>query len=284
MAHAVGTLTFRRATFDFARTVVMGVLNVTPDSFSDGGAFSDTAQAIAHGGKLVAEGADIVDVGGESTRPGAQPVQPREEATRVVPVVRALAGAVTVSVDTYKASVAAAALDAGAELVNDVSGGTLDPELYAVVASHRAYVILGHMRGTPAEMNALARYDDVVGDVKRELAERIDAAVAAGVPATRILVDPGLGFAKTGEHNLALLARLGELAALGVPIVVGASRKAFLGRLTGKDVRERELATAAAHTAAILGGAAMVRVHDVAAQRDAIVVADAIRGARRVSP
>ena len=286
MAQAVGTLTFRRATFDFSRTVVMGVVNVTPDSFSDGGAYRDTAQAIAHGGALVAEGADIVDVGGESTRPGAAPVPVKEEAARVLPVVRALAGAVTVSVDTYKAEVAAAALDAGAEIVNDVSGGTLDPELLAVVARHRAWVILGHLRATPAEMTAHARYSDVVLEVKRELSERIDAAIAAGVAGARILVDPGLGFAKSGAHNLELLARLGELCALGCPLVVGASRKSFLGTLTGRAVDEREVATAAANTAAVLGGARVVRVHDVRAQRDAITVADAIvraRGAGRAA-
>ena len=284
MAQVLGTLTFRRATFDVSRTIVMGVVNVTPDSFSDGGAFSDTAGAIAHGGKLVSDGADLVDVGGESTRPGAGPVPVKEEAARVLPVVRALAGAVTVSVDTYKAAVAAAALDAGAEIVNDVSGGTMDPELLAVVARHGAYVILGHMRGTPAEMTAHARYTDVVGEVKRELSERIDAAIAAGVAGTRILVDPGLGFAKTGAHNLTLLAHLGELAALGFPLVVGASRKSFLGALTGRGVDDRELGTAAAHTAAILAGARVVRVHDVAAQKDAVAVADAIVRARKVSP
>jgi dihydropteroate synthase len=280
MAQVVGTLTFRRATFDSSRTIVMGVVNVTPDSFSDGGAYGDTAQAIAHGGALVAEGADIVDVGGESTRPGAQAVPVKEEAARVLPVVRALAGAVTVSVDTYKAEIAAAALDAGAEIVNDVSGGRLDPELLAVVARHRAWIILGHLRGTPAEMSAHARYTDVVTEVKRELAERIDAAIAAGVPGARILVDPGLGFAKSGAHNLELLARLGELVALGCPLVVGASRKSFLGTLTGRAVDDREVATAAANTAAILGGARVVRVHDVGTQKDAIAVADAIVRAR----
>jgi len=280
MAQAVGTLTFRRATFDSSRTIVMGVVNVTPDSFSDGGAWGDTAQAIAHGGKLVSDGADVVDVGGESTRPGAQPVPVKEEAARVLPVVRALAGAVTVSVDTYKAEIAAAALDAGAEIVNDVSGGALDPELLAVVARHRAFVVLGHLRGTPAEMNAHARYDDVVGEVKRELSERIDAALSAGVAGARILVDPGLGFAKSGAHNLELLARLGDICALGCPVVVGASRKSFLGALTGRAVDDREVATAAANTAAILGGARMVRVHDVRAQKDAIAVADAIVRAR----
>ncbi|HEX6835283.1 MAG TPA: dihydropteroate synthase [Polyangia bacterium] len=280
MAQALGTLTFRRATFDSSRTVVMGVVNVTPDSFSDGGAYGDTAAAIAHGGKLVADGADIVDVGGESTRPGAPPVPVKEEAARVLPVVRALAGAVTVSVDKYKAEVAAAALDAGAEIVNDVSGGTLDPELYAVVARHRAWVILGHLRGTPAEMAAHARYTDVVSEVKRELSDRIDAAIAAGVAGARILIDPGLGFAKSGAHNLELLARLGELGALGCPLVIGASRKSFLGALTGRAVDDREVATAAANTAAVLGGARVVRVHDVRAQKDAIAVADAIVRAR----
>jgi len=259
----------------------MGVVNVTPDSFSDGGSYADTAQAIAHGGALVAEGADIVDVGGESTRPGAAAVPVKEEAARVLPVVRALAGAVTVSVDTYKAAVAAAALDAGAEIVNDVSGGALDPELLAVVARHRAYVVLGHMRGTPAEMQGHARYTDVVREVKSELSERIDAAIAAGVAGTHILVDPGLGFAKSGAHNLSLLAGLAEIAALGMPVVVGASRKSFLGALTGRDAGERETATAAANTAAILNGAAMVRVHDVRTQKDAIAVADAIKRAVR---
>ena len=280
MAQAVGTLTFRRATFELSRTIVMGVVNVTPDSFSDGGAFEDTAAAIAHGGALVTEGADIVDVGGESTRPGAAPVPAKQEAARVLPVVRALAGAVTVSVDTFKAEVAAAALDAGAEIVNDVSGGTLDPELLRVVAAHRAYVILGHLRGTPAEMQAHARYTDVVREVMAELSERVDAALSAGVPAARVLVDPGLGFAKTGAHNLELLARLGELRALGCPIVVGASRKSFLGALTGRAVDDRELPTAAANTAAILNGANIVRVHDVRAQKGAIAVADAIVLAR----
>ena len=281
MAQAVATLTFRRATFDFARTVVMGVVNVTPDSFSDGGSFGDTAAAIAHGGALVGAGADIVDVGGESTRPGAAPVPARQEAARVLPVVRALAGAVTVSIDTYKAEVASAALDAGAEIVNDVSGGTLDRELLQVVARHRAFVILGHLRGTPAQMREHARYTDVVREVKSELSDRIDAAIAAGVAGVRILIDPGLGFAKSGEHNLELLARLDEIAALGCPVVIGASRKSFLGTLTGRDVGDRELPTAAANTAAILRGAKIVRVHDVAAQKDAIVVADAVHRAAR---
>jgi dihydropteroate synthase len=276
----LGPLVLRRTTFDWRRTVVMGVLNVTPDSFSDGGASADLGAALARGRALVDAGADVIDVGGESTRPGAAPVEAPREAARVVPVVRALAEGATVSVDTCKASVAAAALDAGAEIVNDVSGGRLDPALFDVVARHGACVILGHLRGTPADMHAHARYEDVVREVIAELHERIEAATAAGVPAGRILVDPGIGFAKTAAHNLALLARLGELGALGRPIVVGASRKSFLGALTGRDVGAREYATAAADTAAVLAGANVVRVHDVAAQRDAVLVADAIRGAR----
>lgn len=280
MAPSAATLAFRRATFDFDRTYVIGVVNVTPDSFSDGGEFLDNDAAVARGRQLVADGADIVDVGGESTRPGAAPVAARVEAARVVPVVRELAAEATVSVDTYKAEVAAAALDAGAEIVNDVSGGTLDRELFAVVARHRAAVIVGHMRGSPVDMQTHARYEDVTRDVTRELGRRVDAAVAAGVAKERILVDPGLGFAKTGEHNLTLLAQLDALSVLGCPIVVGVSRKSFLGKLTGKDAAHREQATAAANSIAILNGAAMVRVHDVAAQKDAIAVADAVRRVR----
>jgi dihydropteroate synthase len=275
----VRPLEFRRATFDFSRTYLMGVVNVTPDSFSDGGAWAEGNAALARGLKLVADGADLVDVGGESTRPGAVPVSAREESARVVPVVRALAAGAIVSVDTYKATVAAAALDAGAELVNDISGGALDPDMLRVVARHGAYVILGHLRGTPADMSARARYDDVVREVVAELAQRIEAATAAGVARERVLVDPGLGFAKSAEHNVALLANLDAVAALGCPVVVGASRKSFLGKLTGREVNERELATAAADTAAVLHGAHVVRVHDVAAQRDAVLVADAIRRA-----
>ena len=279
-------LEFRRATFDWRRTYVMGVINVTPDSFSDGGRTADASSAIAHGRRLIAEGADLLDIGGESTRPGATAVSARDEAVRVVPVVRALAAEATVSVDTYKAEVAAAALDAGAEVVNDVSGGTLEPALLRAVARHGAVLILGHLRGSPADMNAHARYEDVVREVTAELGERIEAATAAGVSLVRILIDPGIGFAKTGSHNLQLLARLGELRARlpGRPLVVGASRKTFLGALTGRDVGARELATAAAHTVAILGGANIVRVHDVARQRDAVAVADAVRAAARVTP
>lgn len=260
----------------------MGVVNATPDSFSDGGRYVEADAAIAQGRRLSAEGADVIDVGGESTRPGARAVPAAEEAARVVPVVEALAREVTVSVDTYKAEVADRALAAGAEIVNDVSGGALDSDLLSVVARRGAVVILGHLRGSPADMQAEAAYDDVVAEVQAELRARIARAEEAGVPRGRILVDPGLGFAKTGAHNVTLIARLRELGALGCGIVIGASRKSFLGQLTGRGVEAREYATAAAHTAAILNGAGVVRVHDVAAQRDAVRVADAIaKEARR---
>jgi dihydropteroate synthase len=265
----------------------MGVVNATPDSFSDGGQHLDAAAAIARGRAHVAAGAAVVDVGAESTRPGARPVGADEERARLLPVVAGLHEALTragaaaaISVDTYKAEVADAALAAGAEIVNDVSGGLLDPEILKVAARRGAAIVLGHLRGTPETMRGLASYNDVVSEVREELRERVARAVEAGVPRARVLVDPGLGFAKTGAHNLALLARLDALVADGLPVVVGASRKAFLGELTGRPPVEREVATAAAHTAAILAGATLVRVHDVALQRDAVVVAAAIRAAR----
>jgi dihydropteroate synthase len=264
---------FRRLTLDWARTYIMGVVNATPDSFSD----SHSSDGVAHARELVRAGADILDVGGESTRPGAPPVSADEEWRRIEPVLQAVQGGAIVSVDTYKAEVAERAIAAGAEIVNDVSGGTLDPELLGVCARRHAAVVLGHIRGTPETMSARAEYQDVVAEVCDELAERVRRAREAGI--ARIFVDPGLGFAKTGAHNLVLLKRLDVLRGLGCPIVVGASRKSFLGKLTGRDTRERELATAAADTAAILHGADVVRVHDVAAQKDAVVVADAIRRA-----
>ncbi|HST65527.1 MAG TPA: dihydropteroate synthase, partial [Mycobacteriales bacterium] len=214
------------------RCVVMGVLNVTPDSFSDGGRYADLDAAVAHGLALSGAGADIVDVGGESTRPGAERVDAEEEIRRVVPPIRTLAAAgVTVSVDTTRAAVAEAALDAGAHLVNDVSGGLADPGMAKVVAAAGVPWVLMHWRGHSRDMQALARYGDVVADVRRELGRQVDGALAAGVDEANIVLDPGLGFAKTAEHNWTLLARLDELAALGFPVLVGASRKAFLGRL-----------------------------------------------------
>ena len=215
---------------------IMGVVNVTPDSFSDGGAFLDRDAAVNHGLRLAFEGADLLDVGGESTRPGAEPVSEREELDRVIPVIEGIrAGnpASRISIDTSKAAVAAAALDAGADYVNDVTALRGDPEMAALVAERGVDVCLMHMLGTPRTMQAEARYDDVVADVKAFLAERIEAAVAAGIAVERIEVDPGIGFAKTLDHNLELLRRLGELTALGRPIVLGTSRKSFLGTITG---------------------------------------------------
>ena len=261
------------------RCVVMGVLNVTPDSFSDGGRYADFDAAVAHGLAMWAAGADIVDVGGESTRPGAERVDAEEEIRRVVPAIRALAaGAVTVSVDTTRAPVAEAALDAGARIVNDVSGGLADPEMAKTIAAAGVPWVLMHWRGHSRDMQALARYGDVVRDVTGELSRQADAALAAGVDAGNIVLDPGLGFAKTAEHNWALLARLDELTALGFPVLVGASRKAFLGwLLAGRDgtpapVDARENATVATSVLAAVKGAWGVRVHEVTPSLEALEV------------
>jgi dihydropteroate synthase len=237
----------------------MGVLNVTPDSFSDGGRWLDAGAAIAHGLAMAAEGADVVDVGGESTRPGAAEVPIEEELRRVLPVVDALAGHVRVSIDTRKRAVAEAALDAGATIVNDVSAS-----LYDVAAVHEAGWVAMHMRGTPLTMQQEATYDDVVGEVREFLLHRVHQALAAGV--AEVWIDPGLGFAKTADHNLALLARLDELVATGHPLLVGASRKSFIGRLTGDaPVDDRLEGSLALAVWAMDKGAAMVRVHDVRA-------------------
>jgi dihydropteroate synthase len=256
----------------------MGVLNVTPDSFSDGGAFYDADAAIAHGLALVAEGADIVDVGGESTRPGATPIDADEELRRVRPVVRALAAqGVTVSIDTTRASVAEAALADGATLVNDVSGGLADPSLVKVVAATGAPYVLMHSRG-PA--GAPAVYGDVVAEVIADLTRRLDEAVAAGVDAGKVVLDPGLGFAKNAAHNLALLNALPRLVAIGPPLLVGASRKTFLGALLGgRDVTDRDDATQATTALAAWHGAWGVRVHAVRPAADAVRVVEAIREA-----
>jgi dihydropteroate synthase len=254
----------------------MGVLNVTPDSFSDGGSFYDPAAAIAHGLDLVAQGADIVDVGGESTRPGAKTVDADEELRRVRPVVRALAEAgVTVSIDTTRALVAEAALADGATIVNDVSGGRADPSLVKVVAATGAPYVLMHSRG-PA--GTPAHYDDVVADVCAELSARMYDAVEAGVDPANLILDPGLGFAKNAAHNLALLGALPTLAALGPRLLVGASRKSFLGTvLGGRDVDDRDDATQATTALAAWHGAWGVRVHAVRPAADAVRVVEAIR-------
>jgi len=256
----------------------MGIVNVTPDSFSDGGLYIDAPAAIAHGLELEAAGATILDVGGESTRPGAQPVSVQEELGRVLPVIEGLRAAGTraqISVDTSKAPVAAAALEAGATLVNDVTALRGDPAMVDVVAAHGADCCLMHMLGEPRTMQRDPRYDEVVADVKAFLVARMEFAVAHGVREERILLDPGIGFGKTAEHNLELLARLGELAALGRPVVIGTSRKSFLGRITGRSVDDRLAATIATNVLAYERGARVLRVHDAGPVRDALVIAAA---------
>jgi dihydropteroate synthase len=286
------------------RTLVMGVVNVTPDSFSDGGQWFAPEAAAGHGRLLLAQGADIVDVGGESTRPGAARVDPAEELRRVLPVVEALAAAgAVVSIDTMRAEVAARAVAAGAALVNDVSGGLADPDMAAAVAEARVPLVVTHWRGHSDVMDALATYDDVVEEVVRHLRERVRALAAAGVDPRALILDPGLGFAKPGAANWPILARLEELVALGHPVLVGASRKRFLGHVlaaararaaaAGSGVAEpaappepvppagRDAATAAVSALAALAGAWAVRVHDVPSSFDAVVVAAAWRAARR---
>jgi dihydropteroate synthase len=253
---------------------IMGVVNVTPDSFSDGGVFDDQAAAIAHARRLISEGAAIIDVGGESTRPGAAPVSVEDELERVIGVVEGISGA-RVSIDTMKVAVAERALDAGATYVNDVTAFRHEPEMAGLVADRGADCCLMHMLGEPRTMQDDPRYDDVVDDIKAFLEERIAFAVHAGVKEERIQLDPGIGFGKTLEHNLELLRRLDEFATLGRPIVVGTSRKSFLGKLTGRDVTERVHATVATNVIAYERGARVFRVHDVAATRDALEVAAA---------
>ncbi|GAA3373863.1 dihydropteroate synthase [Streptomyces sannanensis] len=272
---------------EWDRCAVMGVVNVTPDSFSDGGRWFDTTAAVKHGLDLVAQGADMVDVGGESTRPGATRVDEEEELRRVVPVVRGLASeGVTVSVDTMRASVAEQAVAAGARLVNDVSGGLADPDMVRVVAAAGAPFVVMHWRGFSENMNSRAVYGDIVAEVAAELRDRMDAVVDGGIAPERIVLDPGLGFAKAAEHDLALVAHLDELRALGRPLLVAASRKRFLGHvLAGDDgtpppARERDAATAAVSAIAAHEGAWAVRVHEVRATADAVRVARAVEGAR----
>jgi dihydropteroate synthase len=257
----------------------MGVLNVTPDSFSDGGRYADVDAAVAHGVALHRDGADLVDVGGESTRPGAARVDAPTETARVLPVIRGLVAAgVPLSIDTTRAAVAAAALDAGAAVVNDVSGGLADPDMARLVADAGCPWVLMHWRGHSQRMQDLAVYDDVVAEVRDELSKRVDEAVAAGVGAEQIVLDPGLGFAKGAAHNWALSAHLDVLIALGHPVLFAASRKSYLGRLlAGPDgaprpVERREAATIATSVLAVAAGAWGVRVHDVRGTADALAV------------
>jgi dihydropteroate synthase len=256
----------------------MGIVNVTPDSFSDGGEFLDAGAAIGHGRDLIADGADLLDVGGESTRPGAAAVEAGEEVRRVIPVLEGLAGAAApISIDTAKAAVAAAALDAGAAIVNDVTA-LGDPEMGPLCADRGCGLVLMHMQGTPRTMQEDPTYDDVVTDVRAFLADRIERALDAGVDEGRIWVDPGIGFGKTLEHNLELIRRLGELRDLGRPVLLGTSRKSFIGRLTGREVDRRLGGSIASAVLGMLAGADVLRVHEVAPTRDAVRVAAAISG------
>ena len=261
------------------RPLVMGVVNVTPDSFSDGGRWFDPVAAIEHGLELLEDGADLLDIGGESTRPGATRPVVAEELDRVLPVITALtAEGATVSVDTMRGEVAEAALDAGAVVVNDVSGGLADPRILSVVAVAGASYVAMHWRAHADTMQQHASYEDVVGEVVAELSERVEAALAAGIPADRVAVDPGLGFAKTHEHNWALLRRLDALDTIGAPVLVGSSRKSFLGALLAdrsgepRPVLDREAANSALTTIAAMAGVWGVRVHDVRASLDAVKV------------
>ncbi len=257
---------------------LMGVVNVTPDSFSDGGLYLDPDAAIAHGMKLAGDGAAILDVGGESTRPGAAAVGVDEELARVRPVVEGLAGTATVSIDTSKLAVAETALDAGASIVNDVTALRGDPEIGALCAEREAGLVLMHMQGTPRTMQASPSYDDVVDDVKAFLAERIEVAVSAGVDEERIWLDPGIGFGKTLAHNTELLHRLAELRQLGRPLVIGTSRKSFIGKIDGSGADDRLGGTIASSVLAAAEGADVLRVHDVAEVAQALTVATAILG------
>ncbi len=263
------------------RTLVMGILNVTPDSFFDGGKFFHLESALEHARRLIREGADIIDIGGESSRPGAEPVPEEEELRRVIPIIRALRQetSVPISIDTYKASVAEAALEAGANIVNDISALRFDSRMVKVVARAGVPVVLMHMQGEPRTMQQNPVYTDVVREIKEFFAERIAFTRAHGIE--KILIDPGIGFGKTVEHNLEILRRLGEFRELGYPILIGVSRKSFIGRLCGTDEdplppSERLEGTIASNVIAVLNGAQIVRVHDVAAHKRALAIVDAI--------
>lgn len=267
-----------RFNFQLERPLIMGIVNVTPDSFSDGGRFQQSQQAITHALQLVEQGADILDVGGESTRPGAALVSEDEELRRVIPVLEALVTkGYAVSIDTRKPRVMRGAVQAGVSMINDVYA-LREPGAMEVVANSAVAICLMHMQGQPQTMQAAPQYEDVIGEVRGFLAQRILACEQAGIDRARLIVDPGFGFGKTLAHNLALLRRLDEIAALGVPVLAGLSRKSMLGALTGRPVEQREYAGVAAHLLALQYGARILRVHDVAAMKDALAVWQAIEG------
>jgi dihydropteroate synthase len=275
-----GHLLTRHGKLEFARhTLIMGIVNVTPDSFFDGGRRLDAAKAVTDGTAMAASGANIIDIGGESTRPGARPVSEAEELARVLPVIRGLRREVNVpiSIDTYKSSVARAALDGGADIVNDISALRFDPKMVSLVAAEGVPVVLMHMQGTPRTMQQEPQYGDVVREVRDFLATQLYGAMDAGVAPEAIILDPGIGFGKTVEHNLQLLRGLPMLAALGQPLLVGVSRKAFIGKILNSLPGDRLEGSVAAAVAAALAGASILRVHDVAETCKAVKIADAIR-------
>lgn len=274
----MGTWRTSRRDIDLASPVLMGILNITPDSFSDGGRFLDAGAALAHVERLREEGADIVDVGGESTRPGAASVPLEEEVRRVIPVIEGAARRfdVPLSIDTTKSTVAKAALDSGAEVVNDISGLRYDRDLAKLIAETGAGLVLMHIRGRPRTMQVDIHYDDLLGEIVAELRDSVERARAAGCRREQLVVDPGIGFGKTAEHNLEIIDRLDRIAALGFPVLVGPSRKSFIGRTLGLDVEERVEGTIAACVVALLRGARIFRVHDVKAARRALDMAQAI--------
>lgn len=260
------------------RTCIMGILNTTPDSFSDGGLYSDPARAAERAREMVSQGADIIDIGGESSRPGSERISAEEEIKRVVPVIKAIAKDIDVpiSIDTYKAQVARCALEEGAVIVNDITALRGDGDMARTVAEFDAAVVLMHMKGDPGTMQDDPSYDDVIEEIKAYLSDSVEIAEACGIDPEKIIVDPGIGFGKTIEHNLKILRDLASFRTLEKPILVGSSRKAFIGSLTGKDTGERVFGTAATLTAAIMNGADIVRVHDISQMRDVVSVSDAI--------
>ena len=274
-----GRVTLRGGVLSLAERVhVMGILNVTPDSFSDGGRYVDADAACAHAMAMIEQGADLLDIGAESSKPGAVAIDEEEERRRLLPIVRELCRRTTIplSIDTTKAAIAEEALDAGAALINDISALRFDPRMASVVARSGAGVILMHMQGTPATMQRTASYTYVVEDVRAFLAARLEVAQQAGIPRDRILLDPGIGFGKNCEHNVTLLNHLDAFQTLGRPIVVGVSRKAFLGKILGRTIDERLMGTAGAVALAIMKGARVIRVHDVAPIRDVVKIVEAI--------
>lgn len=281
MSESILTYSFGDTPVEFGRrTYLMGILNVTPDSFSDGGRFFDQTDAVLHGFQMIKDGADILDVGGESTRPGAERISAEEETGRVVPVIRKLRqkSRIPVSIDTYKSSVALDALKAGANIVNDITGLHADPAMADIIAKQGASVVIMHIKGTPKDMQANPSYDDLVGEVYGYLSDAVEAAKSKGIK--QVMIDPGIGFGKTADHNLELIARLAEFRKIGVPVLIGVSRKSFIGKILDTPVESRLEGTAAAVTASILNGADIVRVHDVREMRRVALVADAIRRQR----